>query len=142
MGFPDQVADALTRRRLTELSYSGGGQWMFEFGGEARLNTAGSPWRALVGSRIAFSDTDHVDHFGQAKLGDGLGEARRLLIGREVEAVQLRPDTADLVLRFFGGAVTIEVINIGPTDDGWLLWTARGIRVAAKHTGDLGPWAA
>lgn len=142
MSFANQVSDALARRQLTDLSYSGGGQWMFEFAGEARLNTAGSPWRALVGERIAFRDSDHIDRFGQGKMDDGIGEARRLLVGREVEAVRLRPDTGDLLLRFFGGGVAIEVINIGPGDDGWLLWTARGIRVAAKHTGDLGPWAA
>lgn len=141
MGFANQVSDALVRRQLTDLTFSGGGQWMFEFGGEARLNTVGSPWRALVGDRIAFRDTDPIDHFGQVKAGDGIDEARRLLVGREVEAVQLRPDTGDLLLRFFGGATAVEIINIGPGDDGWLLWTARGIRVAAKHTGELGPWA-
>ena len=142
MNFPSQVSDALIRKQLTEVNFSGAGQWIFEFGGEARLNTAGSPWRVLMAEKIIFRDIDHLDRFGQVRETDGIGELRRMLVGREVEAINLRHDTGDLLLRFFGGAITIEVVNIGPGDDGWLLWTPRGIRVAAKNNGDLGTWAA
>lgn len=142
MDFASQVSDALIRKQLSEVSFSGAGQWLFEFGGEARLNTAGSPWRVLMAEKIVFRDIDQVDRFGQVRDSDGIGEVRRLLVGREVEAINLRHDTGDLLLRFFGGAITIEVVNIGPGADGWLLWTPRGIRVAAKNNGDLVTWAA
>jgi hypothetical protein len=142
MGFTGQLSDALLRRQLTDVSFSGGGQWLFDFGGDARLNTAGSPWRLLLSGRIAQRDTDHLDRFGQVKPFDGMEELRRLLLGREVEQVTLRPETGDLLLRFSGADLSLEVINIGPADDGWLLWTRRGIRIAAKRNGELGPWAA
>lgn len=77
-------------------------------------------WRVVVDGRLVRTSSDHGQQFGLPAPVDAFSEAESLLVGRRVEKVRLREETADVTLEF-GGGIALEVLSNSSGYEPWNL---------------------
>ena len=109
--------------------------WHFDFGADTSL-VAECPWRVIANTRIALGSVDDHQQFGLLVPVDAEVLAGELLRGRQVTAVEVRPDSSDLVVSF-DGEKRLELFNNSSGYEGWTLNGPDGRQVIAQGGGSL-----
>ena len=115
--------------------------WTFSFSGNPAVFQVYCPWRVVAEGRIAIAHGDHGQRFGLPAPVDAGAECARLLSGRPVAAVVVRPDTADLAI-IFGGGTRLEAFNDSFGFESWQVDAADGFQVIALGGGEVAIWGA
>ena len=112
--------------------------WLFSFTTGLCLRVA-CPWRIVSEGRLAFAESDDGQQFGLPAPVDGPRESKRLLIGRKVEGIVIRADTADLTILFENG-MRLEIWSNYGGYEPWELYDKSGFQVVAMGGGTLAIW--
>ena len=110
-------------------------RWTFHLTHKASV-TAEGPWRILRNGRIALGDGDHAQKFGLPEPIDGVAECDRLLKGKKITRISVRPDTGDLTLEF-EEIMYLEILNMSGGYEGWNLGDGNGLLAVATGGGEL-----
>jgi hypothetical protein len=104
-------------RVVGEVTFREPDSWCFLF--EAKVWIAADcPWRIIRDGRITLSSDDHGQKFGLPAHIDAAAAATSLLASASVSAVQLREDTADLLIDFVGW-LRLEIIPLSSGYESW-----------------------
>jgi hypothetical protein len=109
--------------------------WHFEFGAGTSLVTE-CPWRIIANSGIALGSVDDQQQFGLPVPIDAEAVAHKLLRGRQVTSVEVRPESSDLVLHF-DSERRLELFNNSLGYEGWTLNGPDGKQIIAQGGGHL-----
>jgi len=109
----------LHERRLETVRHDADShEWVFSFSGDVILRIA-SPWRVLVGERVAAGWEDHDQKFGLLSPVD-LPARCCSLAGAGIVRTATHDSTGDLALQFDNGSV-LEVFNASSGYESWIL---------------------
>ena len=97
------------------------------------------PWRIVSGDRIAFAEADDGQQFGRGEPVNGPADSKRLLVGRTVERIAIRADTADLTI-VFENDVRLEIWTNSRLYERWELHDGSGLMVVAMGGGRPAIW--
>lgn len=75
---------------------------MFNFKNNVSFS-ASTLWRLLKDDRIVLVSADHGEQFGLPKLVDAVNEFTQLLTGQTLTKIQIKKNTADLILTMTNG---------------------------------------
>jgi hypothetical protein len=133
----ERIADDLVGHRLQNLEWREH-DWLFSFTTGSRLRVS-CPWRIISGERISFAESDDGQQFGLPAPVNGAVKSKELLLGKTIEQIAIRADTADLTIAFRPG-ISLEIWNNSSGYEGWDLHDARGFLVVALGGGQLAIW--
>src|SRR5262245_15308312 len=91
--------------------------WLFTFSEGVSL-VVGCPWRLLAKGRIWVSSDDDRQQFGLPKPIDSAAEVTKLIGGRLVRWISVRPGVLDLLVVFDGD----QMLEVLPVSSGYEAW--------------------
>lgn len=113
---PPDVLQGLTLSRIETFPNN---FWVFRFGDAVHLSIE-SPWRVLTANSILLTRDDQGQTFGMATPINAEERVRELLMGRDVNSVEVNPASSDLRIQFNDGIV-LEVVNLSSGYESWTL---------------------
>jgi hypothetical protein len=135
----DQIAANLIGHTLSDIEWREN-NWLFLFstGAELRIECL---WRIVSDGRILFAESDDGQQFGRPVPVDGRFESRRLLLGKPIDGVRIRPDTADLTV-VMNDATLLELWSNSSGYEAWEFYDTEGFHAVAMGGGRLATWSA
>ena len=117
MDIEAKLTTLLSGRRLTAVTRREF-DWAFAFDTPGSGLGVASLWRIVSKSGIALTSKDDGQKFGLPEPVDGEREATRLLVGKVVQFISVRPDTGDIAIHFSDGT-TLEALNTSVGYESW-----------------------
>jgi len=114
------------------------GVWQFDF--EKAGLTIECPWRIVSGGSVVLASSDHGQKFGLPAPVDLISATLEKLKGLTIEAIDVNGETADLCLKFGGGA-RIDTFNDSSGYEGWNYSDRTGVMLVAQGGGHLAIWS-
>jgi hypothetical protein len=125
----------MVNRTFSEVRFGMPAVWHFCFEPNSRI-TAECPWRLLRNGRIAISSEDHLQRYGLSGPIDPAAVAAETIGNGSIASVQVRNDTADLLIEFSHG-VRLEIIPLSIGYESWSVTAPSGLWVVAQGGGQL-----
>jgi hypothetical protein len=112
--------------------------WHFTLGPDASISVEGL-WRIIRHVRIVLTSDDHGRQFGLPAPIDAIAKSTELLAGRQIEAVQLREATADILIALTDG-IRLEIIAASSGYESWQIRDPSGTQYFAQAGGQICRW--
>lgn len=114
--------------------------WVFSFDDVLGIRVE-CPWRLIHQGKIAVSSEDHDQQFGLPSPVDAAAKGSALLAGAQIQQVNVREGTADLLIHL-DGDLRLEIIPFSSGYESWHVFTPSGEQIIATGGGTLASWDA